>query len=56
MTTAGPKEDVIREQDVHAGEQPRVLFLHDWGVGPARDLARGLRSGLEGTATRLGKG
>jgi hypothetical protein len=36
------------------GEQPRVLFLHYWGVGTTLDLARGLRSALDRTATRLG--
>jgi Domain of Unknown Function (DUF1259) len=36
------------------GEQPRILFLHYWGTGAAQDLARGLRSALDRTATRLG--
>jgi len=35
------------------GEQPRVLFLHYWGIGATQDLARGLRSALDRTATRL---
>ncbi|HYS80346.1 MAG TPA: DUF1259 domain-containing protein [Anaeromyxobacteraceae bacterium] len=35
------------------GEQPRILFLHYWGVGATQDLARGLRSALDRTATRL---
>ena len=34
-----------------AGEQPRVLFLHFWGLGRAEDLARGLRTALDRTAT-----
>ena len=29
-----------------AGEEPRILFLHYWGIGPAEDLARGLRAAL----------
>jgi hypothetical protein len=29
------------------GEQPRVMFLHYWGVGPAEALARGVRSALD---------
>jgi Domain of Unknown Function (DUF1259) len=29
------------------GEEPRVVFLHFWGTGPAADLARGLRSALD---------
>ncbi|QRK09668.1 DUF1259 domain-containing protein [Archangium violaceum] len=32
------------------GEEPRVLFLHYWGVGPAAELARGVRSALDQTA------
>jgi uncharacterized protein DUF1259 len=36
------------------GEQPRILFLHYWGTGAAQDLARGLRSALDRTATQLG--
>ncbi len=27
-------------------ESPRMMFLHFWGVGPAGDLARGLKSAL----------
>src|SRR5581483_2373862 len=29
------------------GEQPRIVFLHYWGVGPAASLARGLRAALD---------
>lgn len=32
-----------------SGEQPRVLFLHYWGVGRTEDLARGLRAALDQT-------
>jgi Domain of Unknown Function (DUF1259) len=28
------------------GEQPRIMFLHYWGVAPASDLAKGLRAAL----------
>jgi hypothetical protein len=35
-------------------EQPRMMFLHSRGVGPAQDLARGLRNALDRTATRVG--
>ena len=31
------------------GEQPRMLFLHYWGVGRAEDLARGLKAALDRT-------
>ena len=30
-----------------AGENPRVLFLHFWGVGPAESLAKGIQSALD---------
>ncbi len=32
-------------------EKPRIFFLHYWGVGPARELALGLRSALDRTGT-----
>jgi len=46
--------DVVAIHQHMTGEQPRILFLHYWGVGPARDLARGLRATLDRTATHLG--
>src|ERR1700687_2247338 len=30
-----------------AGEVPRVLFLHFWGVGPAESLAKGIKAALD---------
>jgi hypothetical protein len=50
----GAKIDIVAIHQHMAGEQPRVLFLHYWGVGPAQDLARGLRAALDRTATHLG--
>jgi hypothetical protein len=32
-------------------EEPRIFFLHYWGVGPAEALARGLRAALDQTGT-----
>lgn len=32
-----------------AGEAPRIVFLHYWGVGPTETLARGLRTALDRT-------
>ncbi len=46
--------DIVAIHQHMTGEQPRVLFLHYWGTGAAQDLARGLRSALDRTATRLG--
>lgn len=31
-------------------ESPRIVFLHYWGVGSARELAKGLRAALDRTA------
>jgi len=31
------------------GEEPRIMFLHYWGVASANDLAKGLRSALDAT-------
>jgi hypothetical protein len=28
-------------------EQPRVIFLHFWGIGPTTDLAKGLKAALD---------
>ena len=33
------------------GENPRVMFLHYWGVGRTEDLAKGLAAALEQTRT-----
>lgn len=29
------------------GEQPRAIFLHYWGVGPTRELGKGIRNALD---------
>lgn len=35
-----------------AGEQPRILFLHYWGVGPAEQLARAVLSAVGRTKAK----
>jgi Domain of Unknown Function (DUF1259) len=35
-------------------EQPRIFFLHYWGVGPAEQLARGLKAALNQTGKEKG--
>jgi len=35
-------------------ENPRVIFLHYWGVGPAESLARGVRAALDAQKTGNG--
>ncbi len=34
------------------GEEPRVMFLHYWGIGSAEELARGVRAALDVTQAR----
>ncbi len=46
--------DIVAIHQHMTGEQPRVLFLHYWGVGSTQDLARGLRAALEKTGVHLG--
>jgi hypothetical protein len=38
---------VLHNHMIH--EEPRIFFLHYWGVGPAEALARGLRAALDQT-------
>lgn len=33
-----------------SGEEPRMLFVHYWGKGPARDLAAGVKTALDAQA------
>jgi uncharacterized protein DUF1259 len=32
-------------------EEPRIVFLHYWGVGPAENLAKGVRAALDRTGS-----
>jgi hypothetical protein len=41
--------DVVAIHNHMAGESPRILFLHFWGVGRTEDLARTLRHALDQT-------
>jgi hypothetical protein len=43
------KIDVVAIHQHMSGEQPRVLFLHYWGVGRTVELARGIKSALDKT-------
>ena len=42
--------DVVAIHSHMTEEEPRVVFLHYWGVGPAAQLARGLKSALAAQA------
>jgi len=50
LRTAGI--DIVAIHSHMTGENPRVLFLHYWGVGKARDLASGVKSALDVQAKR----
>jgi hypothetical protein len=39
--------DIVAIHQHMSGEQPRMLFLHFWGVGRTEDLAKGLRAALD---------
>ena len=44
--------DIVAIHQHMTGEEPRIMFLHFWGIGGAEDLARGLRAALDQTHTR----
>ena len=46
--------DVVAIHQHMIGDQPRIVFLHYWGVGRTEDLARGLRTALDRTGTPKG--
>ncbi|NOK19724.1 DUF1259 domain-containing protein [Corallococcus carmarthensis] len=48
--------DIVAIHNHMTGEEPRMMFLHYWGVGPAEDLARGVRSALDLTPASAGTG
>ncbi len=50
----GARINIVAIHQHMTGEQPRILFLHYWGVGATQDLARGLRAALDRTTTRIG--
>ena len=39
--------DVVAIHSHMIGETPRIVFLHYWGIGPALDLAKGLKAALD---------
>src|SRR5260370_37715307 len=46
------RKAVINVVAIHqhmVGEEPRIMFLHYWGIAPASDLAKGLRAALDVT-------
>jgi Domain of Unknown Function (DUF1259) len=41
--------EIVAIHNHMTGEEPRMIFLHYWGRGPAEGLARGLRAALDRT-------
>jgi hypothetical protein len=39
--------NVVAIHNHMAMEMPRIVFLHYWGVGPTRELAKGLKAALD---------
>jgi hypothetical protein len=50
LVESGIEVVALHNHMVH--EQPRIFFLHYWGVGPAEKLARGLRAALNQTGKK----
>ncbi|HVG11117.1 MAG TPA: DUF1259 domain-containing protein [Thermoanaerobaculia bacterium] len=44
--------DIVAIHHHMTGEEPRIVFLHYWGTGPAGRLAQALRSALDAQAVR----
>jgi hypothetical protein len=49
-TLRGAGINIVALHQHMAGETPRIIFLHYWGVGSTESLARGLRDALDLTA------
>jgi hypothetical protein len=45
----GADIDVVAIHQHMTAEQPRIMFLHYWGIGKAEALAKGVRGALEAT-------
>ena len=45
----GADIDVVAIHQHMTAEQPRIMFLHYWGIGRAEALAKGVRSALDAT-------
>jgi hypothetical protein len=44
--------EVVAVHNHMVHEQPRIFFLHYWGVGNAEQLAKGLKSALDQTGKK----
>jgi hypothetical protein len=48
--------EVVAVHNHMVHEQPRIFFLHYWGIGNAQQLARGLRAALDQTGKKKSNG
>ena len=48
----GASISVVAIHQHMTGEEPRIMFLHYWGIGRAEDLAKGVRAALDVTKTK----
>jgi hypothetical protein len=46
-TLRGAGISIVAIHNHMIGEEPRIVFLHYWGLGPTESLARGLKAALE---------
>jgi hypothetical protein len=46
--------EVVAVHNHMVHEQPKIFFLHYWGIGNAEQLAKGLRAALDQTAKKQG--
>jgi hypothetical protein len=44
--------EVVAVHNHMVHENPRIFFLHYWGIGPAEKLATGLREALDKTGVK----
>ena len=45
--------EVVAVHNHMVHEQPHIFFLHFWAVGPAEELAKGLKAALDQTGTKM---
>jgi hypothetical protein len=48
----GAKINVVAIHQHMVGEQPRIMFLHYWGIGPTAELAKGLKTAIGETQAK----
>jgi hypothetical protein len=48
-TLRGAKINIVAIHQHMTGEEPRIMFLHYWGIGRASELAQGVKAALDQT-------